>query len=415
MSKQIREGYKMTELGDIPVEWEIKKLEEIAEIIMGQSPDSSSYNEEGQGIPFFQGKTEFGSIYPEVKKWCTQPTKTAKPLDILMSVRAPVGDVNINNIESCIGRGLSAIRASKNSNYRYIYYFLQQNNKQLERSSQGSTFTAINSSDLKNLYIIVPPLIEQEKIASILSTIDEHIEQVDGLIEKTKELKKGLMQRLLTKGIGHTEFKMTEIGKIPKVWEVKSLEEISIGKGEYGINAAAKEYEQNEPRYLRITDIDDNYKLSNQEIKSVDADEDEYKKYILKENDIVFARTGNTTGKSYLYEKCDGELVFAGFLIKFTINPLLYDSSFLKYYVQTKYYWDWVQKMSLRSGQPGINSKEYSSLLVPVPPVDEQYKIATILRKVDNRIEKYDIKRQKLQHLKKGLMQKLLTGKLKVC
>ncbi|WZL73385.1 restriction endonuclease subunit S [Clostridiaceae bacterium 35-E11] len=414
----------MTELGEIPVEWDIKKISEVAEIVSGGTPSTNKPEYWDNGTILWATPTDITSN----KKYISVTEKSISneglrnssanllPIgSILMTSRATIGEKCINTVPMATNQGFKSFICKDNFYNEFMYYLIDTIKDKLISLASGSTFLEISKSAVSDFKIIVPPINEQQKIASILSTIDEHIEQADGLIEKTKELKKGLMQRLLTKGIGHTEFKMTEIGKIPKVWEVKSLEEISIGKGEYGINAAAKEYEQNEPRYLRITDIDDNYEVSNNEIKSVEADEDEYKKYILKENDIVFARTGNTTGKSYLYEKCDGELVFAGFLIKFTINPLLYDSSFLKYYVQTKYYWDWVQKMSLRSGQPGINSKEYSSLLVPVPPVDEQYKIATILRKVDNRIEKYDIKRQKLQHLKKGLMQKLLTGKLRVC
>lgn len=401
MSKQIREGYKMTELGEIPVEWEVQELSEILEICYGKSQKEVECND---GIYKILGT---GGVigYTNEFLWDKPSVLIGRKgtIDKPQYIEEPFWTVDT----------LFYTKIKNQNIAKWIYYYL--NNIDLKRYNEATGVPSLSVSNLNKIRVSRPTVAEQKKIVEIISTVDNQIENTDGLIEKTKELKKGLMQRLLTKGIGHTEFKKTEIGKIPNEWEVKSLEEISIGKGEYGINAAAKEYEQNEPRYLRITDIDDNYKLSNQEIKSVDADEDEYQKYILKENDIVFARTGNTTGKSYLYEKCDGELVFAGFLIKFAINPLLYDSSFLKYYVQTKYYWDWVQKMSLRSGQPGINSKEYSSLLVPVPPVDEQYKIATILREVDNRIEKYDIKRQKLQHLKKGLMQKLLTGKLRAC
>ncbi|QGU96407.1 hypothetical protein GOM49_16070 [Clostridium bovifaecis] len=409
MSKQIREGYKMTELGEIPVEWEIKKLEEIAEIIMGQSPDSSSYNEEGQGIPFFQGKTEFGSIYPEVKKWCTQPTKTAKPLDILMSVRAPVGDVNINNIESCIGRGLSAIRASKNSNYRYIYYFLQQNNKQLERSSQGSTFTAINNSDLKNLYVIVPPLIEQEKIASILSTIDEHIEQVDGLIEKTKELKKGLMQRLLTKGIGHTEFKMTEIGMIPKEWEVKKISEVAeIVSGGTPSTTKSEYWNEGTIFWATPTDITSSKKyISNTEKLITDKGLRDSSANLLPVGSILM------TSRATIGEKCINTVPMAtnqGFK-SFICNDNFYNE-FMYYLIDTI-----KDKMiSLASGSTflELSKSTVSDFSVVCPSLTEQRKIAEILSEVDNQIEQYESKKEKIETLKKGLMQKLLTGKIRI-
>lgn len=157
---KVREVYKITELGEIPSDWNIMKLSEVAEIVMGQSPDSSSYNDIEDGVAFFQGKTEFGRINPVVKKWCNNPTKISKPLDILISVRAPVGDVNINNIEACIGRGLGAIRAASNSNYKYLYYAIQKYNNQLKKASQGSTFEAINSNDLKGLKLPIPHIDE---------------------------------------------------------------------------------------------------------------------------------------------------------------------------------------------------------------------------------------------------------------
>lgn len=189
--------FKKTEVGEIPMEWEVRNLIDVSEIIMGQSPNSDSYNDLSNGIPFFQGKTEFGSIYPSIKKWCTEPTKISEPLDILISVRAPVGEVNINKYTACIGRGLAAIRATE-SNYRYIYYYLQNVKEKLNLSAQGSTFTAINSSDLKNIKIALPTLIEQEKIADTLSVVDNQIEEYKNKKVKLEELKRGLMQQLLT-------------------------------------------------------------------------------------------------------------------------------------------------------------------------------------------------------------------------
>nr|WP_279323456.1 restriction endonuclease subunit S [Clostridium perfringens] len=402
----------MTELGEIPNEWKIKKLSDVSEIIMGQSPNSNSYNNDGIGIAFFQGKTEFGRINPIVKKWCSNPTKISKPLDILISVRAPVGAVNINNIEACIGRGLGAIRQNEFSNYRYLYYAIQQFQDFLLKSAQGSTFEAINSNDLKSLKIPIPSLGEQEKIAEILSTVDEQIENTEKLIQKNQELKKGLMQQLLTKGIGHTEFKKTELGDIPKEWEIMSLGDVSIGKGEYGIGASAVEYIKNKPRYLRITDIGDKCNLLYDDIKGLN--DDNFEKYLLKYGDVVFARTGNTTGKAYVYNEKDGELVYAGFLIKFKMNHNIIKAEFFKYIVQSKRYWNWVNVMSIRSGQPGINSTEYSKFLIQIPKLNEQEKIAKIISIIDEQIDDYQSRMAKLEKLKKGLMQNLLTGKLRV-
>lgn len=207
-------------------------------------------------------------------------------------------------------------------------------------------------------------------------------------------------------------YKKTRVGVIPIDWDVKKLSDVSIGKGIYGIGAPAVEFREDLPRYLRITDISDNGTVINDDKKSVNHP-DSYK-YILKENDIVFARTGNTTGKSYLYKKEDGELVYAGFLIKFSIDPNKASAKFIHIYTQTTSYWNWVKVMSARSGQPGINENEYGKLPIPYPKLEEQHKIAEILSTWERAIELKEklIEQKKLQ--KKGLMQKLLTGKVRL-
>lgn len=410
----VREGYKMTALGEIPEGWEVRKLGDIANIVMGQSPSSSSYNKDGLGLPFFQGKTEFGNIYPSISKWCSNPIKISKPNDVLVCVRAPVGDVNINIVKSCIGRGLAAIQSYKEAHYRFIYYLLKKKKQLLENLGQGSTFTAINRNDLKNLKLPFPPLPEQQKIADILSTVDKQIEQTDQLIEKTKELKKGLMQRLLTKGIGHTKFKKTEVGEIPVGWEVRKLGDLCHKKPSYGANESAIEYDEELPRYVRITDIREDGKLIQNDKKSFPLPIELSSDYILKKGDIVFARTGATVGKTYMYREEDGICVYAGYLIKFIPTPNRLTVEYLFYFTHSEIYYRWV-KSNLREGvQPNINSKEYSILKIPLPPLPEQQKIADILSSVDEQIEQYETKKEKLQHLKKGLMQQLLTGKIRV-
>lgn len=204
-------------------------------------------------------------------------------------------------------------------------------------------------------------------------------------------------------------YKDSPLGIIPKEWEVKRLGELCKNKGDYGINAPSTEYTENLPVYLRITDITDEGKFNSQCKVSVNSlNSQDYK---LNEGDIVFARTGATVGKSYLYNPSDGELIFAGFLIRFSINRQKLIPIYLKSYVETLRYWHWVKLTSQRSGQPGINANEYYSLLIPVPPLSEQQKIAEVLSTWDEAIEKQSQLVEKLELRKKGLMQQLLTGK----
>lgn len=148
------------------------RLSKVAEIVMGQSPPSSTYNSVGDGLPFFQGKAEFGDLYPSVRMFCSKPLKVAEAGDILVSVRAPVGPTNISPGRSCIGRGLAAIRPLKGLNSTYLLYFLRYHEPELAQAATGSTFPAISRSDLEGIRIPLVALPEQKRIAAILDKAD---------------------------------------------------------------------------------------------------------------------------------------------------------------------------------------------------------------------------------------------------
>jgi type I restriction enzyme S subunit len=154
-----------------------EKLGNIADLIAGQSPPSSSYNKNGTGVPFFQGKADYGLINPTVRSWCSEPNKISLPGDILISVRAPVGPVNINNVEACIGRGLSAIRVKDNISRDYVYFYLKINEGKISKLGVGSTFNAITQKDLKEIFIPLPNYSSQQYIANILTKAENLISQ----------------------------------------------------------------------------------------------------------------------------------------------------------------------------------------------------------------------------------------------
>jgi type I restriction enzyme S subunit len=390
-------NFKETLIGKIPRKWKVTRLgdNDLAEIIMGQSPPSSTYNTESQGVPFLQGKAEFGEIYPSPVMYCSQPMKIAKPNDILLSVRAPVGDVNIAPFECCIGRGLSAIRPNKQKlNPLFLFYYLKFRKKKIESIASGSTFKAIKRGDIEKLLLPRPPLHEQKKIVEILSTFDKAIEKVDQAIEKTERLKKGLMQELFTKGIvdsrqqtGKREFKDTKIGKIPKDWEVVRLREIislEYGKG-------LPEKNRREGPYPVVG--------SNGIIGF-------HKKPLVDGPGIVIGRKGTMGAVSWI------------------------DSNFwpidTTYYIKLKQenlYLKWLffalsklnlRKLSLSDVVPGLKRELVYALKLPLPPLPEQKKIAEILSTVDKRLELLRKRKEKLERIKRGLMNDLLTGRKRV-
>ena len=176
-------------------EWEEVKLSDIAKITMGQSPSSSSYNEQNIGIPLIQGNADCKNRKTLPRVCTTEKTKECFIDDIIMTVRAPVGAISKSFHNACIGRGVCAIKAKKDN--QFLYHFLVNYEEKWEKYSQGSTFTAVNSSDIKNLKIKFPLKEEQEKVAQVLTLADKEIDLLKNELESLKEQKRGLMQRLL--------------------------------------------------------------------------------------------------------------------------------------------------------------------------------------------------------------------------
>ena len=167
--------------GETPEGWERVKLPQVAGINMGQSPPGSTYNERGEGLPFFQGKTDFGTRHPMVRVWCTEPKKIAKPGDVLISVRAPVGPTNVADRICAIGRGLAAITPLGGIPTEFILFKFRLLEPELSLSGTGSTFTAINRKDLEEIDIDVPPLEEQKRI---VAKAEELLARVNGTKER---------------------------------------------------------------------------------------------------------------------------------------------------------------------------------------------------------------------------------------
>ena len=195
--------------------------------------------------------------------------------------------------------------------------------------------------------------------------------------------------------------------EIPEDWERVKLIEKCSKKPEYGAGESAAEKDLKLSRYIRITDLNDDGSLRNEEWKSISNDA--AKDYILNEGDILFARTGATVGKSYLYEKKDGKCAFAGYLIRFVPDQKKLDLKFLFQNIHSIYYWKWLKSIQTWGVQPNVNAEQYSNMPILLPPIKEQQKIASILSNVDNLIDSYGKVIASTKVLKRGLMQKLLT------
>ena len=379
---------KDTSIGKVPHDWTVATLNSLVRLIMGQSPPSSTYNKEGVGLPFLQGKMEFGDIHPHPMVYCSNPLKVAEQNDVLMSVRAPVGDVNLAPYRLCIGRGLAAIRFDeKVANHMFYFYVLQRIKSSIERIGKGSTFKALVKGDLESLNVVLPPRQEQQQIAEILSTADKAIQKTNEIIVKTERLKKGLMQQLLTRGIGHKEFKDTEIGRIPKDWELVRLgDRITLQRG---------------------YDLPDKQRKNGQiPVIGSNGIVGYHNTCMAKGPGVVIGRSG-TLGKVYYSETNYWPLNTSLFVKKFTsCHP-----RFVYYMFQN---FDFKQ-FSAGTSVPTLNRNLVHPTKVAFPrSLDEQLKIAEILSTVDKKLELERKEKTKLEKAKQGLMYLLLMGKIRI-
>ena len=194
-------------------------LANVCDLKMGQSPNSSSYNQNRIGIPFFQGNADFGDIHPEIRYWCNKPIKIAKKSDILISVRAPIGAINIATEECCIGRGLAAITGKKNLGLnKYLYYALKSRVKDPISSGKGSTFKAINRKDLEDILIPVPSVKEQKQITSTLDLAQKLIllrkMQINALNSLVKSRFVGMFGDPVTNPMGWKTLLLEKLGEL---------------------------------------------------------------------------------------------------------------------------------------------------------------------------------------------------------
>jgi len=403
-------------IGKIPIDWDVRELgdDSIADLIAGQSPPSSTYNKENRGLPFLQGKMEFGEIFPSPTTHCSKPIKVAEKDDVLLSVRAPVGDVNIAPFKCCIGRGLAAIRPkSDRLSHLFLFHYLRLEGKRFEALSTGSTFKAIRKQEIEKFAVPVPSLVEQRGIVGVLGVVDSAILKVDDVIAKTERLKKGLMQELLTRGIGPKEYKETIIGRIPRQWEVTTLADASVSITD-GSHFSPKHQEFGYPLATvanmreNYIDVDSCYRISKEDYENLARSRDKP-----EINDVLFSKDG-TVGLCIVFNQKVDLIVLSSIAIirpdKEKVNPY-----FLRYVLQSPSVLSRITGSKTGTAIRRIVLKDLSKVKLPVPKnLVEQSKIVEILISVDKKLELEKSEKSHLKRIKLGLMNLLLNGKIRV-
>jgi len=420
----IADGYKDTEIGVIPVEWDVVKLETICDVRDG-THDSPKYQE--NGIPFITSKhlTDNGVDFSDVNYISNEDhinfskRSLVENGDILFGMIGTIGKPLIVNYDFEFSIKNVALLKFKNNtklSNSFTLNLLKSTiiDKQFSKLSNGGVQSFIALGMIRSLKIPLPPLKEQEKIADILCSADDKIDAIASQIQKAETLKIGLLQKLLSEGIGHSEFKDSELGKIPESWEVVELKKLLTFKN--GVNASKEQYGKGY-RFINVLDIINNLTIKHDDIIGlVDITDKEFELYEVKYGDILFQRSSETreeVGQSNVYLDKEQSATFGGFVIKGSAKQE-YNPVFMNYLFKIPTIRKQITSKSGGSTRYNIGQSSLNQVVVQFPPLKEQKQIADILSTADEKLEVLRAKKQKYETLKIGLLQKLLSGELRV-
>jgi type I restriction enzyme S subunit len=402
-------------LTKIPEDWEVVKLGNVIEYIKGKKPEEVVEEFKEGYLPYLST----GNLRNNEKPNFARPSNTTILVSegdlILLWDGSNAGEFFVGKTGILSSTMVKIQLKREDINKIFLFYLLKTKEVFLTGQTQGTGIPHVDKNVFENLQISLPPLSEQKAIANILTTVDSAIQKVDEIIAKTERLKKGLMQQLLTKGIGHKEFKDTEIGRIPKEWEVVRLGDVAEFKN--GINFT-KEQKGNqgiltidvlnmygEQVYVNLTNL---YRVN---IPSINDD------YLLRKGDILFVRSSlkrEGVGWVSLFNGWNEPVTFAGFIIRARLNRVEILPEFLTYFLRSN-----IARKALvsSSGQVAITNitQDFLKIFkVPFPSTEEQQRIVEMLFLVDKKLELERKRKEKLERIKKGLMNDLLTGRKRV-
>lgn len=346
-----------------------KSLKNFCSINMGQSPKSTSYNQDGNGLPFYQGNADFGKMHPKTRFYCDSPIKIANKNDILISVRAPIGALNIALNKCCIGRGLAALTPMSNCNMYYLFYALSSSIDKLQCLGTGSTFKAITKSTLENLQIPYRQNDEQIKIANIFLKLDTLIQKRNIQLEKLDQLVLSRFIELFGDPVQN-----------PKNWEIRRYEDISliITDGEHSTPKRVSE----KGIYLLSARNILNHSLQLDDVDFID--EIEYnriaKRIVPKEKDLLISCSGSIGRICVVPKNLKFQMVRSVALLrlKHFINPI-----YMEYLFTTKYTKNQIKKLATMSSQANLFQGKIKKLTAIIPPIEIQNDFADFVQQIN--------------------------------
>lgn len=414
-------GYKETAVGRIPVEWEYLEFGDVLELII---------DNRGKTPPVAEGLTEYPLLevnsitknnpfpkYDVVSKYVTKGTydtwfRSGHPVkgDILIPTVGSLGDaVVLQETKGSIAQNIVALRMKTSQNSMFWYHYISSAffANQIMKVQMNAVQPSLRVPHMKKFIVPLPPLPEQQKIAEILTTVDEKITVVDEEITAVITLKTGLMQKLFSEGIGHSAFKDSPVGRIPVEWEVRKFDDVvNIVNGQ--VDPTVEPYADMPHIGPANMDKRTGFLLA---YNTAREDKQISGKYLFDEYHVLYGKINPQFGK-VVFPKFVGVCSADTYPIEAKKEFLI--PSFLKYLLLEDRFYRYTVSVSQRTGMPKVNREELSSFAFVIPPLPEQQKIAEILTTVDDKLSVLQEKKASFTELKKGLMQKLLTGEIRV-
>lgn len=411
-------SHEATELGRIPIEWNVVPLSDLFMEVSERKGD--------QEYPILSC-TKDGIVFQSehfnkrVASDDDSQYKIAKNGDIVISgLNLHLGGIDVQSLvpAGAVSPAYYVFRKTTNAvDLQFIRYllrsekYIQLYDTQITQIGASIVRRSTPRAKVRSLPVVVPPLSEQRKIAAILKSVDDAITGTQRIIDQTEVVKRGLMHKLLTKGIGHTKFKQTEIGEIPAEWDVVTVSDLTIEhkQGYYTKDT----YTENGTYLIRITDLW-NPKIVFEGMPKLPVDERTFELFRVEQGDFLFARSGASIGRYGIVSETDPAAVFASYLIRFKFNQLLVDNRYFGYFYESDLCWKQIKPIIQGSSNPNINANNIKSLKIVLPRIEEQKRIVARLTAFDEKLELERASIRNLEALKTGLIGQLLTGKLRV-
>ena len=425
-------------IGSVPADWEINKIKYIATLkgrIGWQGLTSDEYTDEGAylitGTDFENGGINWDScVHVPMRRWEEARDIQIEDGDLLITKDGTIGKVAI--VSGCtaptsLNSGVLRISTIDGYDRKFLYWVLQSDvfwTWFADKNAGNSTIQHLYQGDFAEFKYAIPPIDEQGIIATLLdskcSKVDHICIDLEMQIKLLKRYKKAVISHAVTKGLdASAPMKETDIGyidKMPSHWDAKRMKYILATPLQYGANETGDEYNEDWPRYIRITDITEDNELKDDGKQSLPPDI--AKPYLLKDGDVLFARSGATVGKTFYYTSDCGVAAFAGYLIKAQTNHKKVLPKFLYYSTLSTGYENWKNMVFTQATIQNIGADKYSQFIVTIPPLDEQVTIVDYLNsecgKIDRILAAKTAQLETMKRHKQSLIYEYVTGKKRV-